>query len=87
MWTTGDISVATITDLRNQTSDIAEAVKESKMRVIITKNDEPVGVFIPFSDYTEHVEGKERQEFPSAGATQEGEEGSLLRDALLSGPE
>ena len=66
MWSTNDIIVATITDLRNRTTDIAEAIRSGKKRVVITKNDSPIGAFVPYEDFTRYVEGNPSPPAPDA---------------------
>lgn len=49
--TEGVDSIATITELRSETSDLVERVKRAKNGVLIQKNNEPNAVLIGWETY------------------------------------
>jgi prevent-host-death family protein len=49
--TEGVDSIATITELRSETSDLIERVKDAKNGVLIQKNNEPSAVLIGWETY------------------------------------
>lgn len=54
MYTTSGVdAVATITELRSNTSELIEHVRESKQGVLIQKNNEPYAVLLDWESYQE----------------------------------
>lgn len=53
--TEGIESIATITELRSNTSELVEHAKELEKGVLIQKNNEPYAVLISFDRYKELV--------------------------------
>lgn len=49
--TEGVDSIATITELRSETADLIEHVRETKRGVLIQKNNEPHAVLIDWETY------------------------------------
>lgn len=49
--TEGVDSIATITELRSETADLIDSVRESKRGILIQKNNEPHAVLIDWETY------------------------------------
>lgn len=56
--TSGVDAVATITELRSNTSELIEFVRESKKGVLIQKNNEPYAVLVDWETYQEVVKNR-----------------------------
>jgi prevent-host-death family protein len=56
--TTGIDAIATITELRSNTSELLDQVRENRTRVLIQKNNEAFAVLIDWDTYQKLVEGE-----------------------------
>lgn len=56
--TTGIDAIATITELRSNTSELLDQVRENRTRVLIQKNNEAFAVLIDWETYRKLVEGE-----------------------------
>ncbi|PSQ80975.1 MAG: type II toxin-antitoxin system prevent-host-death family antitoxin [Bacteroidetes bacterium QS_8_68_15] len=57
--TEGIEAVATITELRSNTSDLVERAKELERGILIQKNNEPYAVLLSYDQYKEMTNGEE----------------------------
>lgn len=57
--TKGIQHIATITELRTNTSEILDQVTEGKQPVLIQRNGEPRAVMVPLAEYEQLVSGTE----------------------------
>lgn len=58
--TSGVDAVATITELRSNTSQLIDHVRESKSGVLIQKNNEPYAVLLDWETYQEVVKDRSK---------------------------
>ena len=58
--TRGIETVATITELRSNTSEIVDHAKKAQRGVLIQKNNEPYAVLVSYELYTELLKGSIR---------------------------
>lgn len=58
--TSGVDAVATITELRSNTSQLIEHVRESKSGVLIQKNNEPYAVLLDWETYQEVMKDRSK---------------------------
>lgn len=56
--TKGIESIATITELRSNTSELVDYAREAEKGVLIQKNNEPYAVLLSFDQYERLVEGE-----------------------------
>lgn len=57
--TEGVDAIATISELRSQTSELLEHVRERKVAVLIQKNNEPYAVLLDWETYLRLTQGAE----------------------------
>jgi prevent-host-death family protein len=57
--TEGIEAVATITELRSNTSDLVERAKELERGILIQKNNEPYAVLLSYDQYKEMTNDEE----------------------------
>lgn len=58
--TRGIEAIATITELRSQTSELVERAKELETGILIQKNNEPYAVLLSYESYLQFIKKAKR---------------------------